>query len=101
MNNQWGEINQICCGENYQCFLSNYGELYCCGSNKFGQLGCETDSDEEGSDKENGDGSSEDSSDDALVIPKDLNKKIHSLKKRKDRWVPIRIGGSEDENYLK
>ena len=28
-------------------FVSNFGELYGCGSNKYGQLGCETDSDQE------------------------------------------------------
>ena len=47
MKNNWGEITQIACGENYQMFVSNFGELYGCGSNKNGQLGCETDSDQD------------------------------------------------------
>ena len=36
MKNNWGEITQIACGENYQMFVSNFGELYGCGSNKYG-----------------------------------------------------------------
>ena len=38
------------CGENFQLFLTNSGHAYSCGSNKFGQLGTEEDSEDEGSD---------------------------------------------------
>ena len=51
--NQPYEINQIRCGNNFQLFLTNNGEVYACGSNKLGQLGLESDSDaEDGSDEE-------------------------------------------------
>lgn len=43
------EVNQVGCGENFQLFLTNSGYAFSCGSNKFGQLGTESDSDDEGS----------------------------------------------------
>ena len=46
------EVNQVQCGENFQVFLTNKGEVYTCGSNKFGQLGLEKDSDDEEGDEE-------------------------------------------------
>ena len=51
------EINQLVCGENFQIFLTNNGELWTCGSNKFGQLGLavESESEEEKSNDENED----------------------------------------------
>ena len=66
----WGEIIQICCGENYTTMLSNYGELFSCDSNQYGQLGCESESG--GEDDEKDDEKSEDSSDEDMVIPKEL-----------------------------
>jgi len=41
------EINQVKCGQNFAMFLTNNGELFATGSNKFGQLGTENDSGEE------------------------------------------------------
>lgn len=70
LKDNWGEIIQICCGENYTIMLSNFGELFACGSNQYGQLGCESES--EGEDGDQGDEGSEDSSDEELVIPKEL-----------------------------
>ena len=42
------KIDSITCGIKYTLFLSNYGNIYSCGDNRFGQLGvgyeniCET-----------------------------------------------------------
>ena len=38
------EITNVQCGDNSQLFLTNNGELYSCGSNRYGQLGTEDDS---------------------------------------------------------
>lgn len=42
--NKLYEVQQVACGDNFQIFLDNVGELWSCGSNKCGQLGiCEAD----------------------------------------------------------
>ena len=38
------EITNVQCGDNFQLFLTNNCELYSCGSNRYGQLGTEDDS---------------------------------------------------------
>jgi len=88
------EINQICCGENFQIFLTNDGDLYACGSNKCGQLGAEEDSDQgdrSGDDQSEGLGDEEADGDESLFMNAELQKKYASLQKKEDRWTPRAI----------
>ena len=87
------EINQVRCGENFQLFLTNNGELYSCGSNKNGQLGIENDDEDEDEDEEE-EGSHEEGEtpgDETAFLPKHLQKKIVDLEKKQDRWLPERV----------
>lgn len=86
------EVNQICCGDNFQLFLTNNGGLYSCGSNKFGQLGTREDSDlEAGSGEEENKGDEDDDNDVSLFMNADLKKKVDGLQKRKDQWTPVPV----------
>ena len=88
------EVTQVKCGESFQLFLTNNGEVYACGSNKFGQLGLEEDSDSEES--ESSSSEEEEQEDDEpiegqLPISKKIEKKIKDLERRKDRWEPQQV----------
>lgn len=82
------EVNQLACGDNFQLFLMNNGDLYSCGSNKVGQLGTSkktkpgTSSTDE-DDTESDDGS--DGEEDGEELPKAIRKKIDDLERKKDR----------------
>lgn len=74
--------------------MTNKGEAYTCGSNKFGQLGLENDSDQEGSDEEEKEGdemmSMEDEHELSFYTP-DMQEKVSKLNKRRDREEPCMI----------
>lgn len=87
------EIKQVTCGENFQLFLTNVGEVYSVGSNKFGQLG--TFKKKGRKDKVEGDGEDEDGNEDDDeesneeeddqkddLLPKGVKSKVRELEKR-------------------
>jgi alpha-tubulin suppressor-like RCC1 family protein len=82
------EINQIVCGDNFQLFLTNNGQLYSTGSNNFGQLGLEHDVDGE---EEVTKGDKGEAGNENAYIPKNLRSKIRNLEKRKERLEPEQV----------
>ena len=82
--NKFYEVNKICCGDNFQVFLTNNGDLYTCGSNKFGQLGTQEDSDEDhgagsGDEQEEGQDKTEEDNEVSMFMDAELQKKVESL----------------------
>lgn len=106
------EVNQIVCGDAFQLFLTNHGQLYSCGSNKYGMLGiCDDeasdssdggDDSDEGGDGDDGDGGDDDPEeekrqekteyDDDMSENDGMDRKVKNryqqLLKRQDKWVP-------------
>jgi alpha-tubulin suppressor-like RCC1 family protein len=74
-------------------FLTNSGHAFSCGSNKFGQLGTEEDTDEGGgsSDDEGKKAGDEDELDEGMYMPEEIQKRLGRLEKRQDRWQPKKI----------
>lgn len=96
------EIKQVKCGENFQVFLTNTGEVYTCGSNKFGQLGTykrkgakkegngDDDDEEEEDNEDEEDGEESDGPEDDL-LPSGVKKKVRELEKRQDQIIPVKL----------
>jgi alpha-tubulin suppressor-like RCC1 family protein len=40
-NKSWGNVKWVSCGWRHTAFLTRDGSVYTCGSNEYGQLGCE------------------------------------------------------------
>ena len=71
MKDQPYEITHVACGDNFQLFLTNNGEVYSVGANKFGQLGVEKEI-EGADDEEEEKDEKKDTANDNAFIPKAL-----------------------------
>lgn len=87
------EVTHVACGDNFQLFLTNNGEVYSVGANKFGQLGVERDAEAvpeaDGEEEEKGD--KNETGNDNAFIPKALHDKIGKLERSRERLKPARI----------
>lgn len=88
--NQPYEVLQVRCGLNFELFLTNNGEVYSCGANKYGQLGTEKDS-EDDEENEEEPGAQQHEENDKNQMDAELKKRIRGLGKQKDRNTVARI----------
>lgn len=80
------EVLQVSCGSNFELFLTNGGEVFSCGANKYGQLGTEKDSDgEEDAAEVKNMRESKDELDATFTDDQAMRRRIEHLNKQKDR----------------